>query len=58
MLVLARCATRALTRRISPAAEARALDTGAWSLYSEHGAESTLSYHELTASFLGGLCRG
>jgi hypothetical protein len=31
-------------------------DTGAWSLYSERGAESTLSYHELTAGFLAGLC--
>lgn len=32
------------------------LDTGAWSLYSERGAESTLSYHTLTAGFLTGLC--
>ena len=31
-------------------------DTGAWSLYSAHGAESTLSYHDLTAGFLEGLC--
>ncbi|MBE2318930.1 hypothetical protein DVA67_023355 [Solirubrobacter sp. CPCC 204708] len=31
-------------------------DTGAWSLYSERGAESTLSYHSLTAGFLDGLC--
>ncbi|MDA0183069.1 D-glucuronyl C5-epimerase family protein [Solirubrobacter phytolaccae] len=31
-------------------------DTGAWSLYSQRGAESTLSYHALTAGFLGGLC--
>jgi hypothetical protein len=31
-------------------------DTGAWSLYSERGAESTLSYHSLTAGFLAGLC--
>jgi hypothetical protein len=31
-------------------------DTGAWSLYSAHGAESTLSYHDLTAGFLTGLC--
>ena len=31
-------------------------DTGAWSLYSASGAESTLSYHDLTAGFLVGLC--
>ncbi len=31
-------------------------DTGAWSLYSENGAESTLGYHDLTAGFLAGLC--
>jgi hypothetical protein len=31
-------------------------DTGAWSLYSASGAESTLSYHDLTAGFLAGLC--
>ncbi len=31
-------------------------DTGAWSLYSARGAESTLSYHDLTAGFLAGLC--
>ncbi|WP_156027928.1 D-glucuronyl C5-epimerase family protein [Candidatus Solirubrobacter pratensis] len=31
-------------------------DTGAWSLYSARGAESTLDYHVLTASFLKGLC--
>ncbi len=31
-------------------------DTGAWSLYSARGAESTLSYHDLTAGFLTGLC--
>jgi hypothetical protein len=31
-------------------------DTGAWSLYSDRGAESTLSYHDLTAGFLVGLC--
>ncbi|HWC28060.1 MAG TPA: D-glucuronyl C5-epimerase family protein [Solirubrobacteraceae bacterium] len=34
----------------------RALDTGAWSLYSEGGAESTLGYHRLVAGFLDGLC--
>jgi D-glucuronyl C5-epimerase C-terminus len=33
-----------------------AFDTGAWSLYSAHGAESTLNYHVLTAGFLAGLC--
>ena len=27
-------------------------DTGAWSLYSEHGAEATLNYHSLIAGFL------
>ena len=36
--------------------EVGAFDTGAWSLYSEHGAESTLGYHQLIAGFLGGLC--
>jgi hypothetical protein len=35
----------------------RAGDTGAWSLYSAGGAESSLNYHELTATFLGNLCR-
>ncbi|MEA2177678.1 MAG: hypothetical protein QOG77_975 [Solirubrobacteraceae bacterium] len=41
------------------AAALRALprfDTGAWSLYSQGGAESTLSYHELVTGFLGSLC--
>ncbi len=37
--------------------EVGAFDTGAWSLYSERGAESTLGYHELIAGFLGGLCK-
>ena len=32
-------------------------DTGAWSLYSAAGAESTLSYHQLTTRFLVDLCR-
>jgi len=32
-------------------------DTGAWSLYSAAGGESTLAYHELTTTFLGDLCR-
>jgi hypothetical protein len=31
-------------------------DTGAWSLYSDGGAESTLSYHELVTDFLDGMC--
>ena len=31
-------------------------DTGAWSLYSEHGAEATLNYHSLIAGFLDDLC--
>jgi D-glucuronyl C5-epimerase C-terminus len=35
----------------------RAFDTGAWSLYSQGGEESTLGYHRLVADFLGGLCR-
>ena len=35
----------------------RAFDTGAWSLYSQDGCESTLSYHRLVGDFLGGLCR-
>ena len=32
-------------------------DTGAWSLYSQAGRESTLNYHQLVGSFLGNLCR-
>jgi hypothetical protein len=35
----------------------RAGDTGAWSLYSAGGLESSLNYHQLTATFLGNLCR-
>ena len=31
-------------------------DTGAWSLYSERGAEATLTYHSLIAGFLNVLC--
>ena len=31
-------------------------DTGAWSLYSEKGAEATLNYHSLIAGFLANLC--
>jgi hypothetical protein len=33
-----------------------ALDTGAWSIYSEGGRESTLEYHRLVATFLDGMC--
>ena len=32
-------------------------DTGAWSLYSSAGAESTLAYHRLTTAILDALCR-
>jgi hypothetical protein len=32
-------------------------DTGAWSLYSAAGAETTLSYHQLTTGFLAASCR-
>jgi hypothetical protein len=35
----------------------RAFDTGAWSLYSAGGRESTLGYHKLLGDFLDGLCR-
>ena len=35
-----------------------AFDTGAWSLYSERGRESSLHYHRVTGDFLGRLCRG
>lgn len=35
----------------------RAFDTGAWSLYSQGGLESTLGYHRLLADFLDALCR-
>ena len=31
-------------------------DTGAWSLYAQGGAESTLNYHQLVTGFLGSLC--
>jgi hypothetical protein len=47
---LFRAGDRAARRELSD------YDTGAWSLYSEHGQESTLSYHTLTAGFLDGLC--
>jgi hypothetical protein len=33
-----------------------AFDTGAWSLYSQNGRESTLGYHRLLDGFLDGLC--
>jgi D-glucuronyl C5-epimerase C-terminus len=35
----------------------RSYDTGAWSLYSRGGEESTLGYHKLLTGFLGVLCR-
>ena len=49
---------RRLFERGEPAARRAvpALDTGAWSLYSERGAESTLSYHRLVGTFLRGMC--
>jgi hypothetical protein len=33
-----------------------AFDTGAWSLYSQAGRESTLPYHQLLGRFLGDMC--
>ncbi|MBW3607790.1 MAG: D-glucuronyl C5-epimerase family protein [Actinobacteria bacterium] len=50
---------RRLFERGEPVARraVRGFDTGAWSLYSAGGKESTLSYHRLVAGFLGGLCR-
>ncbi len=50
---------RRLFERGEPAARrsVRGFDTGAWSLYSAAGRESTLGYHRLVAGFLGGLCR-
>ena len=50
---------RRLFERGEPAARraVRGFDTGAWSLYSAAGKESTLGYHRLVAGFLGGLCR-
>jgi D-glucuronyl C5-epimerase C-terminus len=33
-----------------------AFDTGAWSLYSQAGRESTLDYHRLVGRFLGDMC--
>jgi hypothetical protein len=48
-----------LFARAEPAARraVRGFDTGAWSLYSAGGKESTLGYHRLLAGFLAGLCR-
>jgi hypothetical protein len=50
---------RVLYRRGERAARhaVREFDTGAWSLYSERGRESTLGYHQLVGQFLGNLCR-
>jgi hypothetical protein len=52
-------AARVLYRRGERAARAAvtSFDTGAWSLYSQSGRESTLGYHQLVGSFLGNLCR-
>ena len=41
---------------IAARAAVEAYDTGAWSLYSYGGRESTLSYHRLVRTFLGRLC--
>ena len=48
-----------LFARAEPAARraVRGFDTGAWSLYSADGKESTLGYHRLVAGFLAALCR-
>jgi hypothetical protein len=50
---------RTLFRRGERAARAAVggFDTGAWSLYSQGGRESTLGYHQLVKTFLGNLCR-
>jgi len=50
---------RVLYRRGERAARiaVRGFDTGAWSLYSQQGRESTLGYHQLVGQFLGNLCR-
>jgi hypothetical protein len=47
-----------LFARAEPAARRAILasDTGAWSLYSQSGRESTLNYHRLLAEFLGDMC--
>jgi hypothetical protein len=48
-----------LFRRGERAARAtvRVFDTGAWSLYSARGPESSLGYHQLVRGFLHNLCR-
>ena len=52
-------AARALYRRGERAARSAVagFDTGAWSLYSQDGRESSLGYHQLVGSFLGNLCK-
>ena len=52
-------AARVLFRNGERAARAAVgrFDTGAWSLYSQDGRESTLNYHQLVKTFLGNLCR-
>jgi hypothetical protein len=52
-------AARVLFRRGERAARGAVggFDTGAWSLYSQNGRESTLGYHRLVGTFLGNLCR-
>jgi len=52
-------AARVLYRRGERAARVAVagFDTGAWSLYSQSGRESTLDYHQLVGSFLANLCR-
>src|SRR5215208_1276366 len=52
-------AARVLYRRGERAARVAVgrFDTGAWSLYSHSGRESTLGYHQLVGCFLGNLCR-
>ena len=58
--VLGRSARAARLVRAGDIAARAALggfDTGAWSLYSAAGAESTLSYHQLTTGILAELCR-
>lgn len=52
-------AARRLYRRGEAAArvELRKADTGAWSRYSDGGAEAPVGYHQLVTTFLGDLCR-
>jgi hypothetical protein len=60
LAALTHSATAARLFRAGDAAARRVVagfDTGAWSLYSARGAESTLSYHKLLAGFLDGLCK-